>query len=80
MSRRVDNLYKRSKKLGLSIYRYYHAFMMGYSDRGQKWKSSPYEQKQLNTAYWEGRKTRYNYDAICRDDIKCKKVLTRLRT
>ena len=76
---RIENLHKRRKKLGLSMFRYYHAFMVGYSDKGRKWKSSPYKQKNLNTAYWEGRKTRYNYDAIGKDDIKGEKVLDLIR-
>ena len=73
-----DSVVFRRKKLGLSIYRYYHAFMVGYADKGQK-KSSPYKNNALNTAYWEGRKTRYNYDSLGRDDIKCKKVFDSIR-
>jgi len=80
MSKRIENLHKRRKKLGLSMFRYFHAFMCGYADKGQKWKSSPYAQDQLSAAYWEGRKTRYNYDVICKDELKDKKSLTRLRT
>jgi hypothetical protein len=77
---RVENLHKRRKRLGLSIYRYFHAFMMGYADKGQKWKSSPYKQEGLNTAYWEGRRTRYNYDEFTKDGLSEKKCLTQLRT
>ena len=77
---RVENLHKRRKKLGLSMFRYYHAFMCGYADKGKKWKSSPYSQKQLNTAYWEGRNTRYNYGALTKDELNDTKCLTRLRT
>jgi hypothetical protein len=54
--------------------------MHGYADKQQKWKSSPYDQKHLNTAYWEGRKTRYNYDVLSQDELSDKKSLTRLRT
>ena len=76
MSQRVKNLHKRRKKLGLSILRYYHAFMIGYAHKGQKWKSSPYEQENLSIAYWEGRRTRYNYDTLNKCDLKTKNVLT----
>ncbi len=73
---RIENLHKRRKKLGLSILRYYHAFMNGYADKGTKWKVSPYKQESLNTAYWEGRRTRYNYDTLNKCDLKTKNVLT----
>jgi len=80
MSKRIENLHRRRKKLGLSMFRYYHAFMHGYDDKGQKWKSSPYDQEHLSTAYWEGRKTRYDYSVLTKDELSDKKCLTRLRT
>jgi hypothetical protein len=76
MSQRVENLHKRRKKLGLSIYRYYHAFMVGYADKGRKWKASPYKQKKLNAAYWEGRRTRYDYSALSKNELSDRKCLT----
>jgi len=61
------------------MFRYFHAFMLGYANKEEKWKSSPYKQEQLNAAYWEGRKTRYNYDALTKDELSDKKCLTQLR-
>ena len=77
---RIENLHKRRKKLGLSMFRYFHAFMNGYGGKGKKWKSSPYDQGHLNTAYWEGRKTRYDYSALDKDELSDKKSLTQLGT
>ena len=76
---RIDNLHRRRKKLGLSMFRYFHAFMNGYGDKRKKWKSSPYDQEQLNTAYWEGRRTRHNYDILSKDELSDKKCLTQPR-
>ena len=73
---RIENLHRRRKKLGLSLLRYFHAFMQGYGEKNMKWKSSPYKQKNLTTAYWEGRRTRYDYDSLNKCDFKVKNILT----
>lgn len=76
MAHRIENLHKRRKKLGLSILRYYHAFMHGYAEKNMKWKASPYKQENLNIAYWEGRRTRYNYDNLNKNELSDTKYLT----
>ena len=76
MTKEIRNLHRRREKLGLSLLRYYHAFMHGYSEKGMKWKSSPYEQENLTEAYWEGRRTRYDYDNLNKCDLKTKNTLT----
>jgi hypothetical protein len=76
MSKEINNLNTRRKRLGLSLLRYFHAFMHGYSEKRMKWKHSPYKQESLTTAYWEGRRTRYDYDSLNRCDLKTKNSLT----
>ncbi|MAF25647.1 hypothetical protein CL634_08775 [bacterium] len=71
---RIENLHRRRKRLGLSLLRYYHAFMFGYSDKGTESKC-PYKQEQLITAYWEGRRTEHDYSKIA-SDLMPKKGLT----
>ena len=71
----VQNLHRRRKRLGLSLLRYYHAFMHGYDDKRTK-NECPYGTENLTTAYWEGRRTRYNYDDLNKCDLMTKNVLT----
>jgi len=72
---RIQNLHKRRKRLGLSLLRYCHAFMSGYGDKRTK-NGCPYGEGKLFTAYWEGRRTRRNYDNLNNGDLMSKNVLT----
>ena len=78
MEKIVANLHKRRKRLGLSLLRYTHAFMTGYEHKRTREKC-PYDKEQLAEAYWEGRRTRLNYDHLVRNDFCAKNVLTRIR-
>ena len=73
---RIENLHKRRKKLGLSLLRYFHAFMNGYGDKRTK-NLCPYKEGHpLAKAYWEGRRTRHNYDKFNECHFSTKNILT----
>ena len=78
MDKVVKNLHKRRRRLGLSLLRYTHAFMTGYEHKKTRNKC-PYEKEALVKAYWEGRRTRLNYDHLVKTDFLVKNVLTPYR-
>ena len=78
MEKIVANLHKRRRRLGLSLLRYTHAFMTGYEHKGTREKC-PYDKETLAKAYWEGRRTKLNYDHLVKTDFITKKVLTPYR-
>jgi len=78
VSKEIKNLHRRRKRLGLSLLRYFHAFMAGYGDKRTS-KDCPYETESLSKAYWEGRKTRMNYDGLTGCGFIAKKTLTPYR-
>ena len=78
MEKIVQNLHKRRQRLGLSLLRYTHAFLVGYEHKRTKNKC-PYEKEVLAKAYWEGRRTRLNYDHLVKRDFSVKNVLTHYR-
>ena len=78
MEKIVANLHKRRKRLGLSLLRYTHAFMTGYEHKRTREKC-PYDKEQLAEAYWEGRRTRLNYDHLVKNEFCAEKVLTHIR-
>ncbi len=75
MEKVVANLHKRRRRLGLSLLRYTHAFLIGYEHKRTREKC-PYDKEQLAKAYWEGRRTKLNYDYLLKDDFCVKNSLT----
>ena len=78
MEKQVANLNKRRRRLGLSLLRYTHAFMIGYEHKRTREKC-PYDKEVLAKAYWDGRRTRLNYDHLIKNDFSVKNVLTHIR-
>ena len=78
MEKTIANLHKRRRRLGLSLLRYTHAFMVGYEHKRTREKC-PYDREVLAKAYWEGRRTRLNYDHLVKTDFLVKNVLTPYR-
>jgi len=79
LERVVANLHKRRQRLGLSLLRYTHAFMVGYEHKRTTHKC-PYENgERLAKAYWDGRRTKLNYDHLVKNDFSVKNVLTHYR-
>jgi len=74
----IQNLHKRRQRLGLSLLRYTHAFMVGYEHKRTREKC-PYDKEQLAKAYWEGRRTKLNYDHLVKNDFCVKNALTHIR-
>ena len=62
----------------MSLLRYTHAFMIGYEHKRTRQKC-PYDKEQLAEAYWDGRRTRLNYDHLIKNDFSVKNVLTHIR-
>ena len=78
MKKQIANLNKRGQRLGLILLRYTHAFMIGYEHKRTREKC-PYDKEALAKAYWDGRRTKLNYDHLVRNDFVVKKVLTPYR-
>ncbi len=62
----------------MSLLRYTHAFMIGYEHKRTREKC-PYDKEVLTKAYWDGRRTRLNYDHLIKNDFSVKNVLTHIR-
>ena len=52
--------------------------MIGYEHKRTRQKC-PYDKEQLAKAYWDGRRTRLNYDYLIKNDFSVKNVLTHIR-